>query len=340
MIKKLIIIEFITSLIFICQFTSGDHLESNVNVSDTNEITDVPVNIYQVNSEYDDYNSYVGNSWSTCDKLIFSSNRFSKGENFDLISYDFCMYIDNSKPNISKVTYSAKPDSFYNKILPGVNTKCNELGPYLYKFNYRDGSYFPQYDSLLFFVNRDCNGKSQIFYNKFYYNSSHTDLRSISDFKQLNIFNSKFDIGYISATPDFGKLFFSSNKDGNYDLYEVSDSSGLTIFNEFNNYLNLKITKLDELNSKGDDKCPFVDRDVMVFTSNREGGYGGFDLYYSKLINGKWSAPRNLGSKINSKYDEYRPIIFNNNFMIFSSNRPGGKGGFDLYIVDLYKNWP
>jgi hypothetical protein len=338
--KKLIIIGLINSLIFTSQFISGGNLNSNTNVSDTTEITDIPINIYQVNSEYDDYNSYVGNSWSTCDKLIFSTNRFSKGQNFDLICYDFCMYIDNSKPNVSKVNYSAKPDTFYHKILSDVNTNCNELGPYLYKFNYREGSYFFKYDSFLFFVNRDCNGKSQIFYNKYYYNSSYTDFKSISDFKQLNVFNSRCDIGYISATPDFGKLFFSSNKDGNYDLYEMIDTYGLKIYNELSNSSSFKITKLKELNSKSDDKCPFINNDVMVFTSNRAGGYGGFDLYYSKLVNGKWSIPRNLGSKINSKYDEYRPIIFNNNFMIFSSNRPGGKGGFDLYIVDLYKNWP
>lgn len=39
--------------------------------------------------------------------------------------------------------------------------------------------------------------------------------------------------------------------------------------------------------------------------------------------------------------DEYRPIVrsdkwkFDNNMMIFSSNRPGGKGGFDLYFVGI-----
>ena len=76
----------------------------------------------------------------------------------------------------------------------------------------------------------------------------------------------------------------------------------------------------------------------MVFTSDREGGYGGFDLYYSLFTNGQWTTPVNFGEKINSANDEYRPITFSFNnidMMIFSSNRPGGKGGFDLYGVKI-----
>lgn len=82
----------------------------------------------------------------------------------------------------------------------------------------------------------------------------------------------------------------------------------------------------------------------MVFVSDREGGYGGFDLWYSYYNNGVWSEPVNFGEKINSEYNEYRPVAFtamqgyqSNNFdvMIFSSDRPGGKGGFDLYVVKI-----
>lgn len=80
----------------------------------------------------------------------------------------------------------------------------------------------------------------------------------------------------------------------------------------------------------------------MVFTSNRPGGYGGYDLYYSKYKEGKWQSPVNFGNRINTKYDEFRPIVrledeFKNDFMLFSSNRPEGKGGFDLYYVGIDK---
>jgi hypothetical protein len=85
---------------------------------------------------------------------------------------------------------------------------------------------------------------------------------------------------------------------------------------------------------------------MMVFVSDRPGGFGGFDLYYSTFDGSAWSDPVNFGEKINTEYDEYRPIIletdrrfFMNDFMIFSSNRPGGMGGFDLYYAGLKPSW-
>lgn len=83
----------------------------------------------------------------------------------------------------------------------------------------------------------------------------------------------------------------------------------------------------------------------LVFTSDKPGGYGGYDLYYSVFRNNAWSQPVNFGDKINTAYDEYRPILVNSGLtttetmMIFSSNRPGGKGVFDLYFVGVPFGW-
>ncbi|PGH38371.1 MAG: hypothetical protein CRN43_15530, partial [Candidatus Nephrothrix sp. EaCA] len=73
-----------------------------------------------------------------------------------------------------------------------------------------------------------------------------------------------------------------------------------------------------ELSGDGNDKCPYIINNLMVFTSDRSGGQGGFDLYFSKYGNGSWSPPVNMGDKINSPKDEYRPIV--NDFYI-------GRGG-------------
>jgi hypothetical protein len=98
--------------------------------------------------------------------------------------------------------------------------------------------------------------------------------------------------------------------------------------------------KQDVFNSDENDKCPYLYKGLMVFASDRVGGLGGYDLYYSELKNGKFSSPKNFGPGINTSSDEYRPVIgsvqdFTNMYMIFSSNRPGGKGGFDLYLTGL-----
>ena len=80
----------------------------------------------------------------------------------------------------------------------------------------------------------------------------------------------------------------------------------------------------------------------MVFASNRNNGYGGYDLWYSVYSGSGWGGPVNFGPEINTEYDEYRPAIeefsdSKNDLMIFSSNRPGGKGGFDLYYAGIAK---
>ncbi len=75
-----------------------------------------------------------------------------------------------------------------------------------------------------------------------------------------------------------------------------------------------------------------IDGDKVFFSSNRPGGYGGMDLYYSQKINGKWSEPINLGPTINSDKNEVFPFIHADGTLFFSSNKAGGKGGLDLYF--------
>jgi hypothetical protein len=149
--------------------------------------------------------------------------------------------------------------------------------------------------------------------------------------------NTEFDEAY--------PTFFKNRQTNTNDLYFTSNRSGnFDIFRALSNDLNqTEVESINEINSLYDDKCPFIKDSTMVFVSNRPGGFGGFDLWYSVYRNNKWSEPINFGDKINTEYDEYRPIIaetnegFANNVMIFSSNRPGGISGFDLYYVGVKK---
>ncbi|MFK8058411.1 MAG: hypothetical protein AB8F78_19960 [Saprospiraceae bacterium] len=81
---------------------------------------------------------------------------------------------------------------------------------------------------------------------------------------------------------------------------------------------------------------PSLDRSGkrLLFSSDRPGGYGGFDLYYAEYKDGVWSKAINLGKDVNSKSDEIFPFWGDNEQITFSSNRPGGFGGIDLYLLD------
>lgn len=74
---------------------------------------------------------------------------------------------------------------------------------------------------------------------------------------------------------------------------------------------------------------------VKFFSSDREGGYGGRDIYrVVKLPNGEWSQPQNLGPTVNSKYDEDSPFIsVDNKTLYYSHNGHRSMGGFDVFVT-------
>lgn len=83
---------------------------------------------------------------------------------------------------------------------------------------------------------------------------------------------------------------------------------------------------------KGDVYFQFYNDSTIVFSSNRLGGYGGFDLYITAYRNGRWLLPKNLGSTINSKYNEITPFLSNDGSLLyFSSNREESLGGYDVF---------
>ncbi len=75
------------------------------------------------------------------------------------------------------------------------------------------------------------------------------------------------------------------------------------------------------------------DANTLYFASNRPGGYGGIDIYYTtKDEKGNWSIPINMGPKINTPDDEKTPFIHpDNETFYFSSSGHYGFGGFDIY---------
>lgn len=81
------------------------------------------------------------------------------------------------------------------------------------------------------------------------------------------------------------------------------------------------------------------DGKTMYFASDRPGGLGGTDLYYStRDANGKWSEPKSLGANINTAFDEKYPFVAEDGTLYFASNNPGGLGGLDVYKAKLENN--
>ncbi len=309
-----------------------------------------PVNFAAINSEYDDYNMsspILGEDIPLC----FSSTRNSRGEDFDIvykfISIEFSKttgelsILENSAVKLEAINRSRN----LNEAVSKVNSSYDELGPYVI---HRDGASDDDghyYDFIMLYSN-DETGNQDIHF------THNTNSRDYEDPLPVSFLNSDADDAYPCFNSDHSALYFCSNRDQNFDIYRAQTDPETSIVELLASEEAQPIEKDSILSSAWDDKCPFIAinarifeeeaalNNMLVFASNREGGFGGYDLYYSMLEDGNWTEPQNFGAGINSEYDEYRPIVrpqfsFTNDFMIFSSNRPGGLGGFDLYYVGI-----
>jgi hypothetical protein len=73
----------------------------------------------------------------------------------------------------------------------------------------------------------------------------------------------------------------------------------------------------------------------LYFASNRPGPIGGEDLWVSRRAtpDDAWGEPLNLGASVNTIFNERSPALSRDgHFLFFATNRPGGSGGFDIWV--------
>lgn len=138
----------------------------------------------------------------------------------------------------------------------------------------------------------------------------------------------KYNTAFPSLNSEGSLMYFASDKEGGfggYDLY-YSVKNGTT----WSSPVNLG----PQINTAGDEITPFISGNVLYFSSDRHYGFGGFDVFRTEKISGEWDRVQHLGKGVNSSYDDYF-FAFNGlkNIGYVTSNRPGGKGGDDLYSV-------
>lgn len=284
-------------------------------------------NLEGMNSAYDDFNMALPEIYLEM-PIMFSSNRETSGGKFDILT-GFVAFLFNQVDGDFSLSTAMLVSPFYTYLQGLVNTDTgDEFGPMRF-FSGSDGYEY-------FFYSSDFESDNQDLKFVKYFPSGGL-AESFENYKgEVSVINSSSDDAYITIDWDIEMAYFTSDRNGNFDIFETAIAQGSDLSGWLESAPGI-IAVTDSVNSDYDDKCPYVVDDILIFTSNRPGGMGGYDLYYSMMVNDKWSSPINMGPRINTEYNEYRPLIgfssqYTNKFVLFSSDRPGGKGGYDLYF--------
>lgn len=140
--------------------------------------------------------------------------------------------------------------------------------------------------------------------------------------------------GYSQKAPAFNadgtKIYFSSNMPGGLGGFDIWETT--LVNNQWSapkNLGNLLNTAANEINpyisqSKTDNK--------IYFASDRDGGFGGFDLYSALTLDNVWQGVEIMPAPINAAGNDIS-IVYDNDVKTgyFCSERIGGKGGYDVY---------
>jgi hypothetical protein len=143
-----------------------------------------------------------------------------------------------------------------------------------------------------------------------------------------NHINTHFDEEAVGLSPDGKKLtVYIDHIDSSGNLYMTEPNKTGTGFK--------KIERLDAKINEGFESAGSINfaGDVFVFSSKRKGGTGEKDIYIiRKLSSGKWAQPQEMGTSINTKYNEDFPhLTKDGKTLYFASEGHSSMGGYDLF---------
>jgi len=267
-------------------------------------------NLQDINSKYSDFGGViVGN------QFYFASARNTSRKTY---GWDEQPYLEIYKANIVGETVKDAD------LLKGdVNTKYHEgnmaISPdgkrmYFDRNDYYDGHY-----------DKSEEGINQI--NLFYaenVDGSWKDIHSV-DFNDDN-----YSTGHPALSPDGNTLYFSSDMPGGKgksDIYKVTVNKDGSLG---------KPERLgDNINTEGKEVFPYVDSNgTLYFSSDGHLGIGGLDVFYTEANGNAFGSVKNMGVGVNSTDDDFAFKLNPETQMGYvSSNRKGGKGSDDIYLV-------
>ncbi len=242
-------------------------------------------------------------------ELILTSNRENGHPINEFGSYDNDIY----SSTLNNGVWSAP-----QQVAGGVNSLLDDISNNL------------SFDGTKMLLHRESGGQKDIY-------ESQLKGTSWSEPKIFNfqISSPKANEQYASYSDDGWSLYYTrdnDNRGAGFDIYQSGMQSKL------NQDYQAGVTMV-QMNSKFNDGPIYltIDGETMYIASEGNESIGGYDIFVSRKSRGIWTTPQNLGYPINTPYDDFffSPTA-NGKFAYISSNRAGGKGGYDIYKVTFW----
>ena len=304
-----------------------------------------------INTEWNDWKP-TGDENGSCNSITFTSSR-NNDESNDRDAWTGEYFSDIYTATKLKSGIFGEPSSLN---VTGINTDANE-GELVKITNGKNTHYYFSRCNVKKNLQLNCaiysspiepanekgnkksankNSKSTSSKNKSTNKNSNSKDSSEESWVMLNLGDTSYNYFHPAVTQDELTIYFSSNRPGGHGDYDLWKATRSSVNEEFGNVTNLG----SRINTEGKEEFPTLrGNNRLYFSSDGLKGIGGYDIFMTELQDGEWSEPVNLGYPINTTSDEIG-MIFNCNSDenlssaesgYFSSNREGGKGGYDIY---------
>ncbi len=269
-------------------------------------------NMEDINSEYADFGG-----------IVYGKDfYFASGRNTSRKTYQW-----NEEPylEIYKATNVGGTMKNAERLNGDVNTKYHESNAVISADGKR--MYFDRNDYFEGDYDKSANGINQI--NLYY--AENIDGKGWSAVVSAPFNNNEYSTGHPALSQDGKTLYFVSDMPGGKggsDIYMVAINS--------DGSLGTPKRLGDNINTEGKELFPYLDSNgTLYFSSNGHMGIGGLDVFYAEAQGDGFGVVTNLGKGVNSSADDfaykYDPTTQSG---YVSSNREGGMGSDDIYMVE------